>query len=231
MSLVQDLFRLFVPPTCPACGKLLIDGEHSFCTRCRMDAPLTTQPYSPANRLLDHLRETLPIERAAALMAFPKGSGWREVVHRFKYKRQWRAALDCGRWLGDALAEGGWFYGVDIVVAVPLHPLKQLRRSYNQADYIADGVAERLERPRVRGAVVRVRNNPSQALKRTDERWDNVAGIFAVRNAKALEGKHILLVDDVITSGATIGSCAEAILRAVPSAKVSIAAFATAHYI
>ena len=129
------------------------------------------------------------------------------------------------------MAEGGWFYGVDIVVAVPLHPLKQLRRSYNQADYIADGVAERLERPRVRGAVVRVRNNPSQALKRTDERWDNVAGIFAVRNAKALEGKHILLVDDVITSGATIGSCAEAILRAVPSAKVSIAAFATAHYI
>ena len=230
MGFLADIFHLFVPRVCPACGKLLMEGEQTFCTLCRMNAPMTNHPTEANNELLEHLRESVPIERAAALIRFSKGSGWRRTIHEFKYSGSWRIALECGRWLGEALAEGGLFYDVDVVVPVPLHRRKLLHRGYNQAEYIAEGVAAALSRPRSVGNLIRHTNNPSQARKRRRERWDNVEGIFSVLRPEEFEGKHILLVDDVITSGATILSSADAILRQVPTAKISIATFSTAHY-
>lgn len=230
MSILGDIFHLFVPRVCPACGKPLVEGEQTFCTLCRMNAPLTKHPTEAHNGLMEHLRESVPIERAAALLRFTKGSGWQRTIHEFKYSGSWRIALECGRWLGEALAEGGLYYDVDVVVPVPLHRRKLLHRGYNQADYIAQGVAVALSRPRSVGNLIRHTNNPSQARKHNRERWENVEGIFTVVRPEEFAGKHILLVDDVITSGATIGSCAEEILRRVPSAKVSICAFSTAIY-
>lgn len=202
----------------------------TFCTLCRMEAPLTNHPTEAYNPLLDHLRTLVPVERAAALIAFPKGSGWRKTVHEFKYQGSWRVARECGRWLGEALAEGALFYDVDVVIPVPLHVRKYLRRGYNQAEYMAEGVAEALQRPLDTKSLERVINNPSQALKRSEERWDNVNGIFRVNNSDSLRGKHILLVDDVITSGATIGSAAQELIGSVEGVKISICAFASAHY-
>lgn len=230
MSLIADIFHLFVPRRCPACGELLTQGEQTFCTLCRLNAPLTNHPTEPYNPLLEHMREEIPVEHAAALLSFPKGSGWRRAVHEFKYSGSWRVAYECGRWLGEALAEGAIFYDVDVVIPVPLHRRKLLRRGYNQAEYIALGVAEALGRPLSTDNLIRVHNNPSQALKPTDQRWENVAGIFALRRAEELEGKHVLLIDDVVTSGATISSSAAEILRSAPRSKVSIATFASAHY-
>jgi ComF family protein len=195
-----------------------------------MEAPLTTHPTEAHNPLLDHMRTIVPTERAAALLSFPKGSGWREAVHEFKYKGSWRIAEECGRWLGEALAEGGLFYDVDLIIPVPLHRRKQLKRGYNQAEYMARGVAAALQRPYSTKHLHRVKNNPSQALKRSEERWSNVEGIFSVKRAEELRGKHILLVDDVITSGATIGSSAQALINSVEGVRISICAFASAHY-
>lgn len=230
MKIFSDIFHLFVPRVCPACGKTLVEGEVTFCTLCRMNAPMTNHPTEAHNALLEHLREEVPVERAAALLRFVKGSGWQRTIHEFKYSGSWRIARECGRWLGEALAEGGLFYDVDVVVPVPLHRRKLLHRGYNQADYIAEGVAEALARPRSVGNLIRHRNNPSQARKRRRERWENVEDLFSVLHPEEFEGKHILLVDDIITTGATIGSAAEALLRQVPGAKVSICTFATAIY-
>ena len=191
---------------------------------------MTNHPTEANNDLLEHLRESVPIERAAALIRFSKASGWRRTIHEFKYAGSWRIALECGRWLGEALSAGELFFDIDVVVPVPLHRRKFLHRGYNQSEYIAEGVATALARPRSTDNLIRHTNNPSQARKRRRERWDNVEGIFSVRRPEEFEGKHILLVDDVITSGATILSCAEAILRQVPTAKISIATFSTAHY-
>lgn len=228
--MLRSLITLFLPRRCPACGCYLIEGEQTFCTHCRMEAPLTTHPTEAHNPLLDHMRTIVPTERAAALLSFPKGSGWREAVHEFKYKGSWRIAEECGRWLGEALAEGGLFYDVDLIIPVPLHRRKQLKRGYNQAEYMARGVAAALQRPYSTKHLHRVKNNPSQALKRSEERWSNVEGIFSVKRAEELRGKHILLVDDVITSGATIGSSAQALINSVEGVRISICAFASAHY-
>lgn len=228
--MLKSLFHLFVPRKCPACGRFLVEGEQTFCTLCRMEAPLTNHPTEAYNPLLDHMRTIVPVERAAALISFPKGSGWRKAVHEFKYEGSWRIARECGRWLGEALAEGGLFYDVDVIIPVPLHCLKLLRRGYNQAEYMAEGVAAALQRPLCTNNLRRVKNNPSQALKRSEERWGNVEGIFRVKDCQALKGKHILLVDDVITSGATIGSAALELVGSVEGVKISICSFASAHY-
>lgn len=228
--MLDALLHLFLPRRCPACGCYLIEGEQTFCTRCRMEAPLTNHPREAYNPLLEHMRTIAPIERAAALLSFPRGSGWRRAVHEFKYSGCWRVARECGYWLGEALAEGGLFYDVDVVIPIPLHRRKLLRRGYNQAEYIAEGVAAALQRPFNSKSLIRVKNNPSQTLKRTEERWGNVEGIFCVRHPEALKGKHILLVDDVITSGATIGSSAEALISSVEGVRISVCSFASAHY-
>jgi len=128
-----------------------------------------------------------------------------------------------GAWYGGELAAGGLYAGVDVVVPVPLHLRKRLHRGYNQAEYIARGIAESLGVPVDVHSVRRHRHNPSQALKEHRQRWENVRGIFSVRRPGRLCGKHILLVDDVLTTGATVTSCAEAILAAVPDVRISIA--------
>ncbi len=124
------------------------------------------------------------------------------------------------------MQEGGLYADVDIVIGVPLHWRKRMTRGYNQAEYIAQGVAQSMGRELSTKAVIRHRNNPPQARTHKSERWDNVEGIFTVKHPERLDGKHILIIDDVCTSSATITACASAILSAVPNCKISIATLA-----
>jgi ComF family protein len=220
----KDIAALLFPPLCPACGRVMGSGEGFLCTACQWEMPLTGYEREADNPVARRFWGLVPVRSATALVWFTPESGFRRVVHTFKYGGRWGLARDMGRWFGRVLSEVDAYSGVDVIVPVPLHFRKKLKRGYNQSEYIARGMSLSMERPVETRAVVRRTNNPSQTTTtHHHERWENVEGIFAVRRPELLKGKHILLVDDVMTTGATVGSCAEAICRAVPDCRVSIA--------
>lgn len=224
---VYDLSSLIFPTLCPVCGSMMSDGERFVCTACRYRIPMTGFCREADNPMWRRFWGLVPVERAAALFWFIEGSQWRRLIHDFKYGGKWVSALHLGRWLGAELAAGGLFADADVVVPIPLHWRKRLARGYNQSEYIAEGVAHSLGIPCDFRSVRRRVNNPSQTQQRHGERWDNVAGIFAVRRPERLRGKHVLLVDDVFTTGATVISCAEAIVEACGGdVRVSVATLA-----
>jgi ComF family protein len=220
----RDIASLFFPPVCPACGKQLSGGEGFLCVACQWEMPLTGYETMADNPVARRFWGLVPIRGATAFLWFTDRSGFRRVVHSFKYGGRWALARDMGRWFGRVLADTDAYAGVDAIVPVPLHFRKVLKRGYNQSEYIARGMSRSMGVPVETRSVMRRVNNPSQTTTATHhQRWDNVEGIFAVRRPERLAGRHILLVDDVMTTGATIGSCAEAIATAVPDCRVSVA--------
>lgn len=222
----SDLKSLFFPPRCPVCGEKMGEQAITVCTRCRMEAPLTGYTHQFDNLLCHTFWGELPLYHASSLLFYSTSSGWRELIHDFKYRGRWRLAYEMGRWYGAELREGGLLHNLDLIIPVPLHPLKRLLRGYNQSEYLAEGIAHELGVELDRTSLRRHRNNRSQTRQRRHERWENVAGVFSVRNPEKLVGKHILLVDDVLTTGATLISCGEALLKAVPECRLSVAALA-----
>ena len=143
-SLLRDVAALFFPPRCPVCGRMLAQGEHTVCTLCRATAPLTGFWRQADNPVLGRCRDMLPVERASGLLYYVHGSGWRELIRGFKYRGAWRTARAMGEWYGRCLKESGLYDDVEVVVPLPLHPVKRCRRGYNQSEYIAEGIAAQL---------------------------------------------------------------------------------------
>ncbi len=230
MSILSDLLRdaaaLLFPPRCAVCGEPLVRGERTICTLCRATAPLTGYWREADNPVLRKFWGLVPVERASGFLFFTQGSGWRRMIHSFKYRGAWRTARVMGDWYGRCLADSGLYGDVDAVVPLPLHPFKRMRRGYNQSEYLAEGIAAQLGAGVDRRSVFRCRHTAAQALKPRRERAGNVEGAFAVRHPERLAGRHILLVDDVMTTGSTLASCVEAIVRSVPDCRVSVAALA-----
>lgn len=197
-----EIFRLFFPERCAACGNVLPDGSYLLCPHCRWDMPLTGYCGVHDNPVYRKFGGLLPVAEASSWLFFVSHSRYRDMIHSFKYRGQWEISRKLGSLMGDALHESGLYDSVDAVVPVPLHSMRRLRRGYNQAEYLAEGIACGLGKPLCTGNVVRSRHNRSQASTRVrDERWDNVKNIFSVRHPEALDGRHILLVDDVLTTG------------------------------
>ena len=167
---VRGVGRLLFPVRCPVCGGEMPPGSRVVCTRCRYAVPLTGFCYATYNPLWERLSALVPVEQASAFLYFIPGSGWRELIHRFKYDGAWRLARDMGVWYGHCLADSGLYDTVDRIVPVPLHWRKRLRRGYNQAEYLAEGIARALRAEVDRHSVRRIRNNPAQALHRHAER-------------------------------------------------------------
>ena len=226
----DDLFALLFPTECVVCGSLLKPGERVVCTFCRATAPLTGYWQEASNPVLDLCRNELEVEHASAFLFFQHHSGWRDLIHHFKYHGAWRWATIMGAWYGRCLKEGGLYDDVDLVVPLPLHPIRHCMRGYNQSSYLAHGIACELGVKVDHYSVWRKRYTPQQALKKHQDRASNVAGAFTVLRPKRLAQKHILLVDDVMTTGSTLLSCAHAIHEAVPSCRISIAAFAVTRH-
>ena len=226
-DILFDLKRLIATPVCPVCGKELQRGSVAVCTMCEITAPLTNTCFESENAMMERFWGLMPVEHASAFLWYVEGSEWRTAIHNFKYKGAWRTAYNLGRWYGSQLKLSGNYDDVDLVVPVPLHWLRRLARGYNQSEYLADGIARELGVKVLRCSVVRHRYNKSQAQSHHAERWDNVEGIFRVRDAASLRGKHILLVDDVLTTGATVISLGDTILNSVEDVRLSVAVLAT----
>lgn len=226
----RDVVSLVAPPTCPACGKELVAEGGAVCPLCEMTAPLTNLWREQHNAMCERFWGLMPVERASAFLWYVEGSAWREMIHRFKYSGEWLVAYNMGRWYGAELRESGLYADVDVVVPVPLHIGRRFWRGYNQSEYIARGIARELGVEVDTRSVSRYRYNRSQTTHRRDERWDNVEGIFRVRRRESLRGRHILLVDDVFTTGATIMSLGETILSQVDDVRLSVAVLATSRH-
>ena len=135
----------------------------------------------------------------------------------------WLYAYNLGLWFGAELKDSGLYDDIDLILPVPLHPMKILSRGYNQSTYLAEGIAKQLGKPVDNRSVRRLRNNPAQARKKSHDRWLNTEELFGVRYPERLRAKHILVVDDVLTTGATISSCIAAIKEAAPDCRISVA--------
>ena len=230
-NLFADLRSLLFPSGCIVCGGDVSPSMHGICTMCRYEIPLTNFWLEDENPTKEHFAGIIPLVHASSFFYFSHESQWRTLIHRFKYGGEWRIAETLGSWYGSVLHDTGKYDDVDVVVPVPLHFIKTIKRGYNQSSYLAESIARELGKPTDRRSVRRHRNNPPQSRSSMGERWTNVENLFTVANPRALSGKHILLVDDVLTTGATLASLASAILAAVPDARISIATLAVSRKI
>ena len=222
-SWLHDVGAMLFPPTCAVCGRALVRGERMICTPCRASAPLTEYWRRSENPLARRFYGLLPIVEASAFLFYRRGSLCRRPILAFKYRKQWRLAQELGRWYGAELAASGLYDGIEVVIPLPLHPLKQLLRGYNQTACLAEGIAEALGATVDRRALRRVRYTRTQARLSQRDRDRNVAGAFRVKAPERLQGRHLLLVDDVLTTGSTLLAAGEAIVQAVPDCRISIA--------
>ena len=231
MSIVGSIFRAFrtlvLGDGCMICGGYAEDREHRICTKCRISIPLTKYYLEEDNPIKERFSAFAPIHRASALYFYDVDPMWREVIHRCKYRGQWQLAYNMGRWYGALLRESGMYDDIDVIVPIPLHPIKRIKRGYNQSYYVAKGISRELGVKIDNHSIKRIVNNPSQTTKSGTLRWLNVEHIFTLRDPHSLQHKHILIVDDVLTTGATIASCIAAISASVPSCQISIASLAT----
>ncbi|WP_294627087.1 ComF family protein [uncultured Bacteroides sp.] len=199
---------LFFPRCCIVCGTPLAKGEECLCTLCNINLPRTDCHLQKDNRIEKLFWGKFPLERATSFFFYRKGSDFRQILYRLKYGGQKSIGTIMGRYMAAELQESGFFEDIDVILPVPLHKKKQRMRGYNQSEWIARGIAAVTGLPIDTASVVRRKNTETQTRKSSLERWENVRGIFELRHAESLSGKHILIVDDVLTTGATIGECA-----------------------
>lgn len=201
-----------------------------ICVGCRGAIPLTLYHLDPSNLMAKRLKDICPeVETVIAQFYYHHNNRWRRMVHDIKYFRSWYMAYRMGGLYGDQLRKAKIFQDIDIIIPIPLHPRRQILRGYNQSELIAQGIGKSLKIKVDASAVIRKRHNISQvSTLNKDSRWGNVHGVFSVIHPERLEGKKILIIDDVFTTGATVASCIEA-LKSVPSCKISVATLAVSH--
>lgn len=224
---LQDALRLVFPSYCLICSRRLEQGERHLCASCFSDLPRTNIRGRQGNVVERMFWGKVPIERASAYLYYHAGSDARKPLLSLKYYDNPAVGVSFGRIMAAELAPTGFFEGIDLIVPLPLARSKERRRGYNQSERLARGISEVTGLRVERRAVRRVVANPTQTNLTHEERRLNVEGVFALHDAERIEGKHLLLVDDVITSGATSLSCARELCKA-RGVRLSVLALALA---
>jgi ComF family protein len=225
--IVADLISLLFPDLCNACGKLLVTGEHNLCTHCLFDLPYTDFHLFADNKVAKQLWGRLPASDVTAMLFFKKGSNVQTMVHRLKYNGKMDLGFQLGQMLGARLLQSSLYKEIDLIIPVPLHKRRERIRGYNQSKCIADGVGAALGVQVLNGVLTKLRSTDSQTRKGRFSRYENLKSVFHITDSSLLLNRHVLLIDDVITTGATLESCG-LVLHAAGISKLSIAALAFA---
>ncbi len=227
VSWISDLINLFFPEVCAACNNALFRGELTLCTQCHYHLPKTNFHLQPGNPVEKQFWGKVPVHSATALYYFNKGERVQHLIHRLKYKGEKEVGAMAGRILGQDLKSSDSFSTVDMIVPVPLHSSKLRIRGFNQSDFLAAGLAESMKTIACANFLIRRKATATQTRKNRFSRFENVDKVFVLNPDYPAHPHHFLLVDDVITTGSTLTSCAETLLE-IPGAKVSIATIAYA---
>jgi ComF family protein len=222
-DLWDDFVSLLFPRICYACGNYLMRNENLICTGCYVSVPRTNYHLQAENPVEKLFWGRCRIERAAAFSFYTKGSRIRNMIHRLKYSGISELGYELGRIYAVSLKSAGFTDDIDTIIPVPLHPSKKRSRGFNQSEYIATGISCVTGLPVNTAVLIRAETSATQTKRSRYDRWKNVEGIFRVVDADAIRSKHILLVDDVITTGSTIESCVNELLK-VEDVRVSVIA-------
>ena len=222
-TLLGDLADVLFPASCAGCNRALARSEEVICTNC-----LTRLPrFDDSQELENRLAGRLPVAAIAGYLKYETGGLTQRLLHRLKYRGQRQIGLILGTQFGAWLQQQPFWQEVEAIIPLPLHPTKEKKRGYNQSALLTQGISDATGLPVLNDVVQRLRPSASQTRKSREERWHNVAGIFAVKDTAAIAGRHVLLVDDVLTTGATLEACGQTLLEA-GAEKLSLAVLAVA---
>ncbi|MEJ7828649.1 MAG: ComF family protein [Segetibacter sp.] len=224
-SSFSDLLHLFFPHICAGCGTDTLDQEQMLCLHCLNNLPSTNFFDQPNNPVEQVFYGRIPVENAAAGYFFTKDSLLQNLIIQLKYRGNKAIGFYLGRLLGNYLNDSSRFTNVDALVPLPLNPRREKKRGYNQATALCNGISAVWNKPVIDKNVIRKVYTETQTHKGRISRWENMDGIFAVKNPAELENKHILLIDDVVTTGATLEACGSEILK-INGTTLSIATLA-----
>lgn len=210
----NDFAALFFPNYCLGCEQILLRQESWLCTRCFADLPQTHYHLNNNNPVVQKLYGKVPVTYAMALYKFRAGSSVQHLIHQLKYGHQPAIGEFLGKIYGAQLAHRAWENQFDCIVPVPLHKERLIQRGYNQSDYLAQGMSALLDIPWYSHCIERIKNTNTQTQKSKLERLQNLIASFRVIDVSPIQGRHVLLVDDVLTTGATLEACALPLLSA-----------------
>ena len=226
-QIIDGLLYVFFPSLCPACDRALPDRRQFFCLHCSTQLSPSLMCMQADNLFTDRMYGKVALHSGAALYHFSKGGPVQKIVHRLKYRNRPDLGKRSGTLFGKMLIQSPYFQGIDMVIPVPLHPKKEKERGYNQSAAFGAGLSEEMLLPQIEDILVRKTHKASQTQLGRLERYANVHEVYAVQNAAKIAGKHILLVDDVLTTGATLGTCGDLLLKA-GAGKISAVSLAIA---
>ena len=221
----NDFSHLFFPHVCAGCGTDIISLQSTLCIHCMNQLPLTNFHLHANNLVEKHFWGRIPVTSAASLCHFTTGSLVQHLLHQLKYKGNKEAGFFLGKIMGATLYASERFRHIDILVPLPLFAERQKKRGYNQSAVLCNGMAAMMQVPVTTSAVTRLSATETQTRKTRLDRWKNMEGKFELTDPASIAGKHVLLVDDVVTTGATLEACGHELLKAA-GVKLSIATLA-----
>lgn len=229
MTIWANLWDLFFPRPCVICGKSLLQMEDFICLHCFNSLPRTNLHLQKDNEVEKNFWGKMPIECATSYLYYSKGGDVRNILYELKYYGNKEIGRSMGRCMANEISTSGFFDGIDFIVPVPLHPKREKERGYNQSEWLAKGISDITHIPINKNVLIRISYSITQTHKTRIERFESMRGMFKCINPEVLKDKHILFVDDVLTTGATLVAASDA-MAGVSGLRISVLTLALAGY-